>query len=151
MADKVNVQHLVIEHSTDDPEAFVCRSEDLQISSESRDIESAINFVKGASICALGDLWKEIPNEVHIKFEIDQSRVMSGETEIKAAHCDYQTGLAPGLIACKRKPTFTCCCPRCDSEPVDGKFHSCADHRAEVVERHARIYPRHRVVWFHGP
>lgn len=140
--------HLVIKHSEDDLEAFVCTSLDHQVSAESRRMEEAINFVKGASLSALGELWKEIPNDVHIKFEIDQSAVESNEAEIRAAHCDYQTGVTPGVIACKQKLAFVCGCSRCGSEQEDGKFHSCADHRAEVEERHAHIYPRHRVVWY---
>lgn len=148
MADQVNVQHIIIEHSPDDPEAFVCRSADLQISSESRDIESAINFVKGASLCALGELWKKVPDDVHIKFEINYRAVEMTEADREKPHCDYRMGDIPGVIACKRIPVFTCGCPRCDSERADGKFRSCAEHRGEVSVRHTHIYPRYGAVWY---
>lgn len=138
MTAKTSTYLLVVTRSTDDPDLFVCTSKDHQVSAESHNAEDAINFVKGATLCAIGGLWKEIPDELTVRFEVNRSVV---------PHCDFELGLVPGVLPCKKKPTFKCGCDRCSAEEP---FRSCAEHRADVELRHERVYPnpRHRVVWY---
>lgn len=64
---------LVLKPSHEYPGQIECRSAMLGIIGVHTNEKEAVNFVKGATLCALGELWKEIPDEVVISFEIDRS------------------------------------------------------------------------------
>lgn len=64
-------------------EGVVCRSTTYGVSAESSNEIDAINFVKGAMLCALGELWRKIPDEITIVFEIDRSALMKNELQSK--------------------------------------------------------------------
>jgi hypothetical protein len=48
---------------------------------------------------------------------------------------------------CQQHPAFICMCNRCGSEDDKGKFRARAQHRVDVEQAHARVYPRHQVFW----
>lgn len=68
---------------------------------------------------------------------------------ITAPQCDFRVGLDVPR-QCEEPPTYRCICERCSSEGSEGTFFACAAHRADVEERHHRIYgPQRAVVWQH--
>lgn len=120
-------QVLVVEPSTQTPGAFVCRSKTWGIRVESADAEKAANFVKGATLSLLGGLWTEIPDEVHIRFEVDRSALSQRPL------CDAKPPHSAGCA----DPSYECVCSRCQREPTaDERFHACAMHRNEIAEEH---------------
>lgn len=63
--------------------------------------------------------------------------------------CDFRVGLDVPR-RCPEPPTYRCICERCSSEGEEGTFYACAAHRADVEDRHQRIYgPSRAVVWQH--
>ncbi len=54
-----------------------------------------------------------------------------------------------GDAACRETPRMVCGCSRCDREPDDGKYATCATHVNAVRERHVLVY-RREPVWYLG-
>jgi len=125
-----NEEYLTVTRS-EDIDGFVCRSDGWGISAESANEEDAVNFVKGALLCALGTRMQVIPNDVTIRFHVQ--RRLEGKSD--PILCD--------IVDCSSHPTYECVCRRCANEPTrKERYHSCKTHQLEVGSMHMRVRER---------
>lgn len=73
MASLKQHETLILTPSEDYPGQVECRSTTYGITAYSHSEKRAIAFVKGATLCAIGELWQELPDEFTIVFKIDRS------------------------------------------------------------------------------